>query len=168
MQTATSERARIYVDGVPAAITANVENRRDDGLVVTQALPFLRLATPVTGDDGRRSRIARVTIAMDGDVPRLLLELLHDEEPAGPDAVRDEDTIETWTPGVSTRPARTDGTVPYEYQIHERASREVAIGAATPPRLPPAELPVWLRLWRGVVAAWSTLVGRPLPALPRG
>lgn len=171
MQTAASERARIFVDGVAAAITADVTNRRDDGLVVTQALPFLRLATPVTGEDGRRSRISRVTIAMDGDVPKLLLELMHEDAPHEPprlDApVTDEDTIETFTPGVSTRPARTDGTVPYELQTEDRPSREVAIGPAPPPRLPAPEVPLWLRLWRGVARVWSALFSRPLRALPR-
>jgi hypothetical protein len=174
MQATTSERTRLFVDGVPAAITAEVTNRRDDGMVVTQALPFLRLSTPVTGDDGRRARISRVTIAMDGDVPRLLLELLHEEDrdDAGPleAPVTDEDTVEVFTPGVSNRPARTDATVPYELRVDERPTREVVLGREEPaPRLPAPEVPLWLRAWRRLGAWLTALLGRPTaPALPPG
>lgn len=173
MQIATTERTRLFVDGVPAAITADVTNRRDDGLVVTQALPFLRLATNVTGPDGQRSRISRVTIAMDGDVPKLLLELLHDGEIPGELPLTEDDTVETFTPGVSSRPARTDGTVPYEFHADDRPSREVRIGAPIteprtvepPPRLPAPEPPLWLRLWHGVSRLWAALSRRSPPLL---
>ncbi len=118
MQLAT-ERTRLYVEGVRAAITAEVARRRQDGLVVTQALPFLRLDTPVTADGGTRARIARVAISMECDVPRLMLELVHDQPLAAP-VTEPDDTLESFTPGVSVRPARTDSTVPYDFLRSER------------------------------------------------
>lgn len=181
MQATTNERTRLFVDGVTEAITADVTHRRDDGMVVTRALPFLRLATPVTGDDGRRARISRVTIAMDGDVPRLLLELRHEEARDVPPLeapVTDEDTVEVFTPGVSRRPARTDATVPYELRSADRPRREVVLGREArdepgreardepAPRLPAPEIPLWLRAWRRLGAWLAALLRRPAPALP--
>ena len=126
----THERTKLYVDGVDAAITAQVARRRIDGLVVAQPLPFLRLDTRVVDHDGRPARISRVAIAMDGDVPRLLLELSNEE----PDPIAelvdgpldDDDTIDTFVPGVSRRPERRDNTVPYELATEDKAE---------PPRL---------------------------------
>src|SRR5690606_31636225 len=81
MNVAGIERTRLVVEGVGTAITAEVTRRRSDRLVVAQAVPFLRLDTPVTAEGGKRARIARVAIAMEGDVPRLMLELAHDDAP---------------------------------------------------------------------------------------
>ncbi len=156
------ERTRIHVDGVRGPISADVARRRDDGMVVMQPLPFLKLDTTVT-EQGRRSRIRRVAIAMDGDVPRLLLELSHDR-PA-----LEDDTLESFTPGVSTRPARTDSTVPYEFASRdEETSREpIVVGtptpAETPSATPAAALAVappegfWARLWRAALRALATI-----------
>jgi len=149
-----TERARLHVDGVRRPIAADVTRRRDDGVVVTQALPFLRLDTSVT-EGGRRSRIKRVAIAMDGDVPRLLLELSHDER------ARADDTEQSFTPGVSARPERTDSTVPYE--LHATARRESIVISDRPPPAAPAPAPArgWLAtLWSRLLTA-ITLALRP-------
>lgn len=161
-----SERTRLYVDGVRSAITAEVARRRHGGMVVTQALPFLRLDTPVLDDAGTRARIARVAISMEGDVPRLLLELVHEESPAleapvtplGPD-----DTLESFTPGVSSRPARTDSTVPYDFQ--RRAEEPVAIPVPREPApaalaLEPAPAALALARPSAREPFWSALVRR--------
>lgn len=167
MQLAT-ERTRLHVDGVRSPITADVARRRDDGMVVMQPLPFLKLDTTVT-ESGRRSRIRRVAIAMDGDVPRLLLELCHDR-PA-----LEDDTLESFTPGVSTRPARTDSTVPYEFATREdtaprasivvgapddtpdeRASHEATALSRAPLAITPAQS-FWGRFWRAVARALATI-----------
>lgn len=193
MQLASHERARFQVDGVAAPITADITRRRDDGLVVTQALPFLRLDTPVTDEDGRPRRISRVAIAMDGDVPRLLLELLDEEEAHADDeelACADdvvlvepepaavmqsdddealeaetadpEDTLESFTPGVSTRPARTDSTVPYEFQTRESAepvvlADDLTLPAETLALIQPPKPSLFARLRNWLF----TLFGRP-------
>lgn len=166
MQLAT-ERTRLYVEGVRAAITADVARRRDDGMIVSQALPFLRLDTPVRGDDGARARIARVAIAMEGDVPRLMLELVRDEPPPleAPAAAPDrDDTIESFTPGVSMRPARTDSTVPYDF--HRREHEEGPVLAVREPEPEPTALaparrePWWAALARRVRAFFFVLTRR--------
>ncbi len=205
-----AERTRLSVDGLPTRITADVTRRRADRLVVTQALPFLRLDTSVTDDDGRRARISRVAIAMDGDVPRLLLELVDEapmtpvpapeaeaevaeeadattaletspaaedeppsaepSEPAEPEADVGEhdDTLESWTPGVSTRPARTDSTVPYE--LSGRDSRQevvlvdqIELAPETLAALAPPRPGLFVRVARWIAA----LFRRPF-ALARG
>ncbi len=158
MQLAAQERTRLHLDGVRSPITADVARRRDDGIVVTQPLPFLRLDTEVT-ERGRRSRIRRVAIAMDGDVPRLLLELCHDGRASA------DDTQESFTPGVSTRPARTDSTVPYEFATREETPREpIVISDPLPPPPAPVELVVaaapeawYLRLLRRIARALATI-----------
>lgn len=149
MQLATTERTRLFVDGVQAAITADVTRRRHDGLVVAQALPFLRLDTPVTGADGRRTRISRVEISMDGDTPRLLLELLDDH--AEEAEVKVEEAAPVFTPGVSTRPPRRDSTLPYA-RLDPRDEDVEDLVLRDPPaldfRMPAPEPPAWyLRLW---------------------
>jgi len=156
MQLAT-ERTRLHLDGVHAPITAEVTRRRDDGMVVTQALPFLRLDSMVT-ESGRRSRIARVAIAMEGDVPKLLLELHHDGDEAQ-EVPHADDTVETFTPGVSARPARTDATVPYEFQSRA-GNAQIVLRDPPPIRLPAAPEPPWLvRVWRRFVTALAAFTG---------
>lgn len=137
MQLAT-ERTRLFVEGVHTAITADVTRRRRDGMVVTQALPFLRLDTPVHDDAGTRARIASVAISMEGDVPRLMLELVRDEPSADAPSTERDDTLESFTPGVSLRPARTDSTVPYDFRRNHDGETEVV--AITEPIVPRASV----------------------------
>ena len=56
------ERARLSIEGVRAPIVTRVARRREDALVVTQELPFLRLGSRVLAEDGRAARIARVAV----------------------------------------------------------------------------------------------------------
>jgi len=152
----STERARLHVHGVQRPIAADITRRRDDGMVVTQALPFLKLHTPVT-EGGRRSRIERVTIAMDGDVPRLLLELRHDSRFA------EDDTEPAFTPGVSSRPPRPDSTVPYA--SHATAPREAIVISDPPPPAIPEPPRRWFdALWQRFV---STIVELFRPASTR-
>lgn len=151
-----NERTRLHVDGVRAPITADVTKRRDDGMVVTQALPFLRLDTAVT-ESGRRSRIARVAIAMDGDVPRLLVELRHDEMGTAPEAPP--------KPRGRRRKTRADHTVPYALDTgdHPRATvvlRDPVATTALARTGPAAWLARWLR------RIWAALTTRTSPANP--
>ncbi|MBX3272463.1 MAG: hypothetical protein KF729_19545 [Sandaracinaceae bacterium] len=156
-----NERTRLHIDSVRSPITLEVARRRSDGLVLSQPLPFLKLDTTVT-ERGRRARIRRVAIAMDGDVPRLLLELHHD----GGAAVAEPPAAPAFRPGESTRPERRDSTIPYEIEASARPSRPPIVISDPPP--PPAEAaaPVvrasspapWLaRLWRAFVMGLATL-----------
>src|SRR5262245_13367452 len=89
MQAITMERSRFYLEGVEKAIVANVAHRGTSGLVIEQPLPFLRLDTAVRDELGACARISRVDIALDGGVPRLVLELAREPElePSAPAVV---------------------------------------------------------------------------------
>lgn len=148
----SSNRTRLHLRGVGSAITADVARRRPDGLVVTQPLPFLRLDSSVT-EGGRRSRIKRVAIAMDGDVPQLLLELHHEQR------TEEDDTEESFTPGMSAHPARTDSTVPYGFETKPAKSPIVLRDHALPAMHGSEREPTWLtRTWRRVLSAFTTML----------
>lgn len=178
MNVAGTERTRLFVEGVGTAITAEVRGRRDDGLIVTQALPFLRIDTPVVAEGGTRARIARVAISMEGDVPRLLLELAH--EGAQPLEAPVAESAMPFTPGVSTRPPRADSTMPYDFAPGARAARVVAVTEASArrdeatlaaPRTEPAVAPRvrwWSRLLGRLTALLAHWPRRSVPALPPG
>jgi hypothetical protein len=155
MQAITMERSRFYLEGVEKAIVANVAHRGASGLVIEQPLPFLRLDTTVRDESGIYRRVSRVDIALEDGVPRLVLELAQEpEEPSAPAVVvctetRDQ-TDRIFTPGVSSRPARTDSTVPYDYQTTPK--REPAPAPMiVAPRLPTARPSIFARFvaWVG-------------------
>jgi hypothetical protein len=185
--TARSETTRLFVEGVQTAIRADLVRRRGDGLVVSQALPFLRLGTSVRESDGSRARIARVAIAMDGDVPRLLLELVSEDhdglaapalrrapmQAAEAPAVRgrtasleriqrEDDT----TPdlALSTRPARTDSTVPYDLRVSRSTEErtEIVVGALVPRSAPRPTL--FARVMARAANVVASLGRRAVPA----
>jgi hypothetical protein len=167
MQMAGPERTRLFVDGVRAAITADVAQREHDCMIVTQALPFLRLDTSVVEDDGTRARITWVGIDMDGDVPRLVLELAHEDEPTLAAPVTASAGVPArFTPGVSTRPPRTDSTVPYDLCPAARTSEKVVGDApersAAIVRAPARPEPWWTRLAHRIAAIVAALTRRPL------
>src|SRR5690606_35649571 len=141
-------------------------------------LPFLRLHTPVVAEGGQRTRIARVAIAMDGDVPRLLLELAHDE-PADVASLVDEpsptSTSPAFVPGVSARPPRPASTVPYDFAARRGPARVVTVSTPPPARTPPSARTAkrtperwWSRFLRRLSSLVALLTRRTLPALPRG
>lgn len=168
MQMAT-ERTRLFVDGVRNAITADVARRRHDGLIVTQALPFLRLDTRVVGDDGQPARISRVAIAMDGDMPRLLLELENErEEHSSPELSAaslagavvgpldpSDATLAEFTPGISMRPERKDSTQPYEIQSSAELRESIIIRGFIEPW--------WQRMMRRFAVLLSEMTRMPSP-----
>jgi hypothetical protein len=69
----------LSLDGVASPIVARVIHSGADGMAVEQELPFLRLRTGVTTPDGRRGRIEAVELTVDGDTPKLLLDITYDE-----------------------------------------------------------------------------------------
>lgn len=190
-----TQRARLFVDGVGAPITANITDRHRAGMVVRQPLPFLRLDTHVTDADGQRARISHVRIAMHQGVPSIELELenLADER---------SEAEPVFVPGISQHPPRGDETLPYGGP--SLASRQVVVGppstelpreptltgigrpsiypapdplADTLPAVRPAgSLPVRAvapqaslvdRVWTALRRLVRLVFGRPLVALPR-
>jgi len=103
---------------------------------------------------------------MHGDVPELLLELRDDEEDRHEEDRHEEDTVETFTPGVSTIPARTDSTVPYEFQQRRASATEIVLTDAPPvvqaaqaitTLRAPATLPWYVRLLHKIAAGLASL-----------
>ncbi len=88
------------IDGVPDSIRASVVAEDSDILTVSQELPFLRLATGVTvHQDGRRGRIEGIDLTLDGDTPKLLIDILFDEAPVNdPSATASDSTIPDFLP----------------------------------------------------------------------
>lgn len=86
-----SQRARLHIDGVRSPVLTRVARRRETGMTCVQELPFLRLESAVTDDQGRRARIARVALSVEKDMPKLVIELAYDDHdddfPSGPPAV---------------------------------------------------------------------------------
>jgi hypothetical protein len=86
-----SQRARLHIDGVRTPVLTRVARRRETGMTCVQELPFLRLESAVTDDQGRRARIARVALSVEKDMPKLVIELAYDDHdddfPSGPPAV---------------------------------------------------------------------------------
>lgn len=89
--TASTQRTRLQIEGVRSPVLARVARRRDSGMTCVQELPFLRLESAVTDEQGRRARIARVALSVDNDMPKLVIELAYDDHdddfPSGPPGV---------------------------------------------------------------------------------
>ena len=159
---ATTKRARFFVEGVSAAVSADLVNERDDSLVVAQALPFLRLDTPIRDEQGRKGHIRRIALSMECDVPSLIIELSRDEVSDEP-----EPPAVSIVPGVSLAPPRPDATTPYALREASSPPRQLVVGAKEPTFVPPPGRRSLLERfvsWLGQLAASLGL--RIRPALP--
>lgn len=91
-----TDTTRLAISGVASRVALRVASRRDGGATLEQRLPFLAIGTEVADDEGRTGRIARVAVALEGGVPKLVLELAYDalplraSSPPGARARRDE------------------------------------------------------------------------------
>jgi hypothetical protein len=73
-------RISLEIDDVSAPIRAGVVSEDEDVLTVSQELPFLKLKTGVTVQkDGRRGRIEGIDLLVDGETPRLMIDIVFDE-----------------------------------------------------------------------------------------
>jgi len=72
----------LHLDGVSSPVLGRILHEDPDGMAVEQELPFLRLRTGLTTQDGRRGRIESVDLAVDGETPRLILDVSYDERSA--------------------------------------------------------------------------------------
>lgn len=140
------ERARLQLEGVRNPIVTTVARRREDGLVVVQELPFLRLQSEVRDDQQRLARIARVAVDVRHDVPRLVLELAYDDDLVG-DAAPAIEVISVEPEDARHRARARDATIGYEQPRPAPSSR--------------SEAP------RGDRSEQSTLVFATEPAAPR-
>jgi len=110
------EPVSLAIDGVSSPIRTGVVSEDDDVLTVAQELPFLRLKTGVTVQkNGRRGRIEGIDLRVDGETPRLLIDIVFDEVAAAPApqplvSVTDEATLPDFLPEPPA-PVETDTAV---------------------------------------------------------
>jgi len=76
-----SERTRLTIAGVPSRVSLHVAERDVKRATLEQRLPFLAVGTEIADDEGRTGRIARVAVALEGGVPKLVVELAYDAVP---------------------------------------------------------------------------------------
>lgn len=112
-----SEKTRLHLEALGSRVVTRVARRSEEGLTVSQALPFLKLESGVRDEAGRVARIKWVSVDIEGDTPQLVMELAY-ERPT-----RQDDTIPVM------RRARRDDTVPFEIQRDE-PRREVIVEGA--------------------------------------
>ena len=87
------ETIALELDGVASELIAEVVHTADDAMLVEQALPFLRLGTGLTTEDGRRGSIEGVELRIDDDTPRLVLTVVFTNTASGPSLALDVDTV---------------------------------------------------------------------------
>ena len=87
------ERTRLYLADIANPIVTQVARRRETGMTCVQELPFLRIESLVEDDRGRKARIARVALAVDKNVPKLVIELTYVDD--------ENDDDEDSPPGVA-------------------------------------------------------------------
>jgi hypothetical protein len=76
-----SDTTRLAISGVPSRVALRVTERHATRATLEQKLPFLTIGTEVADEEGRTGRIARVNVALEGGVPKLVLELAYDAVP---------------------------------------------------------------------------------------
>jgi hypothetical protein len=84
------DTTRLSISGVRSRVAVRVAERRDRQVTVEQHLPFLAIGTEIADENGRTGRIARVAVALERGVPKLVLELSYD---AAPTRARRDETI---------------------------------------------------------------------------
>lgn len=92
-RTTKGERTRLYLVDVANPIVTKVAQRHEGGMTCVQDLPFLRIESLVEDDRGRKARIARVALAVEKNVPKLVIELTYLDE--------DDDDDDSTPPGVA-------------------------------------------------------------------
>jgi hypothetical protein len=129
-----SDTTRLSISGVSSRVALRVAQRQEQRATLEQRLPFLAIGTEVADDEGRTGRIARVNVALEGGVPKLVLELAYDAKP-----------LRASTPPGAR--ARRDETISYERPTSPEPLRRLRIDEADrslPARPAPAGAPTAL------------------------
>lgn len=129
-----SETTRLAISGVRPRVALRVASRRDHRVTLEQKLPFLAIGTEVSDENGQTGRIERVGVALEGGVPKLVLELAYDVLPiraSSPPAarVRRDQTISYERPTVPEplRPLNRAAGIESENHARGDTSRPLAL-----------------------------------------
>lgn len=90
--------ARLSLADIPTPVRLELLARRADGFTVARALPFLGIGRSLRDEDGRPAHIESVHVEIDGDTPRLVMDVAYDA------AARDQ-TVPYTTPSRLPPPA---------------------------------------------------------------
>jgi hypothetical protein len=112
-----SDTTRLAISGVSSRVALRVTERHGSRETLEQKLPFLTIGTEVADEQGRTGRIARVNVALEGGVPKLVLELAYDAVP-----------LRASTPPGARK--RRDETISYERPTVPEPIRPLRIEAA--------------------------------------
>jgi hypothetical protein len=155
-------RTRLQLEGLPTPVVTRVVRRSDQGATLHQPLPFLQLQGAVVDENGRRGRIEWVDVALDGDVPALVLEVSYQPR------IPDPRMLPTPTaPSTRGAPSRRDATVPFELPNARALSQPpIPIGEPTtgaPGMARPREGGPWATLlsWLRRLVPWSVRTATP-------
>lgn len=90
-----SGTASLTLDGVPSPILGTVIQADMDGITIEQELPFLRLMRGVTvRENGRRGIVNAVDLVVDGEVPKLVLDVIYTADTGVSEDDNGDDEIE--------------------------------------------------------------------------
>jgi hypothetical protein len=139
-----SGTASLTLDGVPSPILGTVVQADMDGITIEQELPFLRLQRGVTVlENGRRGIVNAVDLVVDGEVPKLVLDVIYtadarpsDDDEMGDDHAGGTDATAEPSPEVSAPiMARAAAAVPLERSLRgvsaEDTIPDTSISAST-------------------------------------
>ncbi len=106
---------RLSISGVGPRVALRVAERQAQRATLEQRLPFLAIGTEVADEEGRTGRIARVNVALEGGVPKLVLELAYDALPlrgSSPPGKRRDQTLSYDQRAAAAVPSDSRPTVP--------------------------------------------------------
>jgi len=93
----TPIRVKVKLDGVGQPVDAHVVHRSGEAMVLEQGLPFLRIGTGVTDDEGRRGELQAVDLRLEDETPRLVLTVWYDAD-AGALTMEDRTLVDADAP----------------------------------------------------------------------
>lgn len=136
-----TDTTRLSISGVPSRVALRVAERRDTSATVEQRLPFLAIGTEIADENGRTGRISRVNVALEGGVPKIVLELAYDAVPLRPSTppgarVRRDETISyeraSQPPPLPERPTVPEPLRRLRIEEADRSQPAQALGPRTP------------------------------------
>jgi hypothetical protein len=126
-------RASLFLGDVGQRVVTNVTRREAGGMTVERSLPFLRLDSEFRDEEGRPGRIRDVRVALDGDTPRLVLDLVYEDEEVDIVVEVDEPPPVAVVEG-SPHLSRPDATIPWGRAPEDRAAPVALEVASSRPR----------------------------------
>jgi hypothetical protein len=119
--------ARLHLEGVDTTVVARKRDEGPDGAVVEQPLPFLQLGSRFQDAEGRTGRIEGVRTEIDGEMPRLVIQLAYEIAESG---VRSREATVPFEVGPRAQSAEQGREQTQSFETTPRSShiREIVVG----------------------------------------